>query len=305
MGPAGPGAVCPGGETVPAAPAGRRPRRHSIDRGARLFLLPSLAGLTVFLLGPFALTVWRSLTDAAGRRWQGIANYQAVLQNAAFRQAAGNTARFLCVCLPLLLAASLALALLVRAARPAGRAFETSYLLPMALPVASIALVWQLVFDQNGLANALLLALGAEPVDFMGTGAAFWVLIGTYLWKNSGYDMILWLAGLDGVPPELYEAARLDGANPRQCFWHITLPQLRPTLGLVAVLSLLNCFKVFREAYLVAGAYPHESIYLLQHLFNNWFGALELGRLSAAAVLLALVLGGLILLLLHGLDGGE
>ena len=215
---------------------------------------------------------------------------------------AGNTARFICVCLPLLLGGSLLLALLVRAARPCSRPFQTSFLLPMALPVASIALLWQLLFAQKGLANALLSALGGRPVDFMGSGAAFWVLIGTYLWKNSGYNMVLWLAGLDGVPSALYEAAMLDGAGRWQCFWRITLPQLGPTLGLVSVLSLLNCFKVFREAYLVAGAYPHESIYLLQHLFNNWFSSLDLGRLSAAAVLLALALGGLILILLRLLN---
>lgn len=278
----------------------RRARRG--DVGALLFLLPSLSGLAVFVLGPFVGTVWRSLTNAAGSRWVGIANYQSVLGNAAFRQAAGNTARFVCVCIPLLLVGSLLLALLIRAARPYSRPFQTSYLLPMALPVASIALIWQLLFAKGGLANAWLARLGADPVDFMGTGAAFWVLIGSYLWKNSGYDMILWLAGLDGVPPALYEAARLDGAGRWQCFWHITRPQLRPTAGLVSVLSLINSFKVFREAYLVAGAYPHESIYLLQHLFNNWFAALDLGRLSAAAVLLALVLGALVLLLLHLLD---
>ena len=137
----------------------------------------------------------------------------------------------------------------------------------------------------------------AAPVDFMGTGAAFWVLIGTYLWKNSGYDMILWLAGLDGIPESVYEAAAVDGAGRWITFWRVTLPELSATLFLTAVLSLLNTFKVFREAYLVAGSYPQsDSIYLLQHLFNNWFLKLDMGRLAAAAVLVALVLLGVILL---------
>ena len=125
----------------------------------------------------------------------------------------------------------------------------------------------------------------SQPVDFMGTGGAFWVLIATYLWKNSGYDMVLWAAGLDRIPKSQYEAAAVDGANAWQTFWAITWPGLRPTLGLTALLSLINSFKVFREAYLVAGAYPHESMYLLQHLFNNWFLGLELGRITAAAVM--------------------
>ena len=163
--------------------------------------------------------------------------------------------------------------------------FSASFLLPLAVPVASVVLLWKVLFAQNGLANTLLAALGAQPVDFMGTGAAFWVLIATYLWKNSGYDMVLWAAGLDRIPKSQYEAAAVDGANAWQVFRAITWPGLRPTLGLTALLSLINSFKVFREAYLVAGSYPHESMYLLQHLFNNWFLDLELGRITAAAVI--------------------
>ena len=198
----------------------------------------------------------------------------------------------------------LLLAVGVRAAKDGGRIFKTTYMIPMAIPVASIVLLWQALFHRQGLVNAVLSALGAQPVDFMGTDAAFWVLIGTYVWKNAGYDMILWMAGLDGISDSLYEAARVDGAGAWQCFWRVTLPGLLPTLFMTAVLSLLNTFKVFREAYLVGGAYPHESIYLLQHLFNNWFLDLDVGRLCAAAVLIAAVLLAAILLL-QKLWGGE
>ena len=274
-------------------------------RLAWLFLAPSLAGLLLFVLFPFADTVRRSFFDPMGGSFVGLENYRSVVANGAFRLAAKNTARFVAVCLPLLLALSLALALLVRAAKGGGRLFKTTYLIPMAVPVASIALLWLALFAQNGLANALLTALGGRPVDFMGTGAAFWVLIFTYLWKNSGYDMILWMAGLDGISESLYEAARVDGASNFQCFRYITLPGLLPTLFMTAVLSLLNTFKVFREAYLVAGSYPQNDIYLLQHLFNNWFADLDLGRLSAAAVLVAAVLLAAILLFQRFLNRGD
>ena len=257
---------------------------------ALLFLAPSFGGLVVFWFAPFALTVYRSFTDVLGKRGVGFSNYRSVLENSAFQLAAVNTLRFLVVCLPLLLCVSLVLAICVRALHPEGRRFKTTFLLPMALLVASMVILWKALFSENGLLNDLLTALDFHPVDFMGTDAAFWVLVVTYLWKNGGYDMILWLAGLDGIPGNLYEAAQVDGANPVQQFWYITLPQLRSTLGLTAVLSLLNMFKVFREAYLVAGSYPHESMYLLQHLFNNWFLSMDLGRLCAAAVLLALTL---------------
>ena len=255
-------------------------------RAAALLLAPSLLGTAVYYLLPFLEVIRRSFTDAAGRRFLGLANYQTVLTNRAFHTAAANTARFLCVCIPALLAVSLVMALLARAVGRHGQLFQTSFLLPLAVPVASIVLLWKVLFAQNGLVSSLLAALGAAPVDFMGTGAAFWVLIATYLWKNSGYDLVLWSAGLDRIPPAQYEAAAVDGANSWQVFRWITWPGLRPTLYLTALLSLINSFKVFREAYLVAGQYPHESMYLLQHLFNNWFLNLELGRITAAAVLL-------------------
>ena len=291
----------------------RRRKPNPEGRAAALLLLPSLLGTAVFVLLPFAETVRRSFFDTLGRNFVGLANYRSVLGNSAFRLAAKNTARFVCTCVPLLLAVSLLLALGVRAVARRrdgsetrrGRLFRTSFLLPMAIPVASIVVLWQALFAQNGLVNGALQALGAQPVDFMGTGAAFWVLVFTYVWKNSGYDMILWLAGLDGIPGELYEAAAVDGANARQQFLHITLPNLLPTLALVGVLSLLNSFKAFREAFLVGGAYPHESMYLLQHLFNNWFLSLDLPRLTAAAVLTALALSGLILALQRFWTKGE
>lgn len=298
---------------LPALPPHRHTWRHTIRRSRRnsdgpaaiLFLLPSLLGTAAFMLVPFAETVRRSFCDALGKKVVGLANYQSVLENTAFQLAARNTVRFLCTCVPILLLCSLFLALGVQAVAKQrngrdtrrGKVFRTSFLLPMAIPVASIVILWKVLFAQNGLVNGLICSLGGHAVDFMGTEAAFWVLVFTYVWKNAGYDMILWLAGLDGISTDLYEAASVDGANAWQKFFYITLPNLLPTLTLVSVLSLLNSFKAFREAFLVGGNYPHESMYLLQHLFNNWFLSLDLPRLTAAAVLMALALSGLILAL--------
>jgi len=259
----------------------------------------------VFFLIPFVDTVRRSFYDARGVNFIGFDGYTSVLENSAFRLAAGNTARFVAICIPLLLIVSLIIALVLRSVRPHGRILKTSYLLPMAVPVASIVLLWQVLFHYNGLMNTALGTFGAEPIDFMESSAAFWVLVFTYLWKNSGYNMILWLAGLDGIRETLYEAARMDGANAWQCFSHVTLPGLLPTAGLVTILSLLNSFKVFREAYLVSGAYPHDSMYMLQHLFNNWFMNLDISRLCAAAVMLCTVLLMIILLLQRLFVSGE
>lgn len=129
--------------------------------------------------------------DTMGSTWVGFSNYDSVLQNDAFQLAVANTARFLGICLPLLLSGSLILALVLHS-RPlretkAARVFKTTFLLPIAIPVASIVLLWQTLFPRQGLCNGWLTWLGAQPVDFMGTRAAFWVLTATYLWKNCGY----------------------------------------------------------------------------------------------------------------------
>lgn len=253
-----------------------------------MFLTPSFLGVAYFVIFPFADVVLRSFQTSVDREFIGFDNYKSVLNNDAFILAAKNTCRFITVCIPALIIGSLALALMVRTAGKRGGPFKTAYLLPTAIPVASIVLLWKIFFDRGGLCNTMLIEFGAEPIDFMETECAFWILIGSYLWKNAGYDMILWIAGLSGIKNELYESAKVDGANSIQIFRYITLPSLAPTFMIITVLSVINSFKVFREAYLVAGNYPQKSIYLLQHLFNNWFANLDIQRLCAAAVIVAL-----------------
>lgn len=269
---------------------GKRQKQEA--RAALWFLAPSLMGIRVLVLIPFLETVRRSFYNDPGTRFLGLENYRSVLNNAAFQLAAANTGKLMLLSIPMLLGISLVLALMVQPMRHRGQVFRTSFLFPLAIPVASVSLLWQVVFADNGLANGLLKTLGADPVSFMGSTAAFWVLIFTFLWKNSGYHMVLWLSGMDGISPAIYEAAALDGANGFQKLIFITLPNLLPTIGMLWVLGLINTFKVFREAWLVAGSYPQESMYLLQHLYQNWFSALEIGRLSAGAVMMAAVLLG-------------
>ena len=279
--------------------------RRGEARAAWGFIIPSLLGIAILVLVPFGEAIRRSLYNNPGTRFLGLQNYRSVLNNAAFKLAATNTGKFIAICVPILLLISFILALSVQSMGHRSRTYKTTYLLPMAIPVASVSLLWKVVFADNGLANGVLTALGAEPVSFLGSNAAFWVLIFTYLWKNSGYNMIIWLSGMDGISKDLYEAAEVDGAGYRQKLWYITIPNLFPTLAMLSVLSLLNTFKVFREAYLVAGKYPHDSIYLLQHLFNNWFFSLDLGRLTAGAVMMAMVMLIVILVLQRFLERGQ
>ena len=265
------------------------------------FLLPGFCGVAVFSLLPFMDVIRRSFVQMVSGRFCGLENYRIVLYNRAFLLAVKNTLRFLLVCLPLLLGISLVLAFLLHAWQMVFhqklRLLKAAYLVPMAIPAASLVLLWKLMFDKHGFVNGILHLCGIHAVDWMNTGAAFFVLVFSYIWKNLGYTMVLWLAGLSSISPDLYEAAEMDGAGRMTQFFKITLPLIRPLIFTIVVLSFLNSFKVFREAYLVAGNYPQEDMYLLQHLFNNWFTDLSVDKMAAGSVLLALVITVFVLLL--------
>ena len=269
------------------------------------FLLPNLFGVLYFSLIPMMQVLFRSFQSAIGGRWVGIQNYVTVMGNAAFQRAIANTGKFTAVCIPLLIVISLALTVLLYSIPAVGSALRSIFLMPMAVPAASVVLVWKALFHKKGLINGALLALGGSGVDWMGSGAAFWMLVIGYLWKNLGYTVGLWMAGLAGIPESVYEAAQVDGANALQTFLHITLPNLRGSAYPITVLSLLNSFKVFREAWLVAGDYPHESMYLLQHLYNNWFREVDFDKIAAASVMTSVVVFILIGFLRKAWDGED
>lgn len=264
------------------------------------FLLPSLLGVLIFVLAPFLDVVRRSFLTAVTEEWTGFRNYEIVWANQAFRLAVKNTVRFTLVCLPLLIGIGLFLSVQLCRLKEM-QLIKSLFLFPLAMPAATVVLIWKMLFSRQGFLNAALTGLGmlsdGQAVDYMGSSAAFWVLVFSYIWKNLGYTIVLWLAGIFSVSADLTEAARVDGAGRRQCFWYVIFPNLKGSLYTITVLSFLNSFKVFREAYLVAGSYPHESMYLLQHLFNNWFVNLELDKMAAAAVCVGAVLFAAILLL--------
>ncbi len=269
-----------------------------------LFLAPSFLGVVIFVLLPFGDVVRRSFMTAVTKEGAGMRNYQTIFTNSAFLLAVKNTFRFTFVCIPLLVAMGLAIALAMGSIRHM-QAVKSLYLFPLAMPTATVAVVWKMLFYEKGFFNKYLeqifllfhMGEGMETVDYISSGAAFYVLAGTYLWKNLGYTIVLWLAGIMGINKDMLEAAGVDGANKMQRFWYVLLPNLKGSLYIIVVISFLNSFKIYREAYLVAGAYPHDSIYMLQHLFNNWFVNLDLDKMAAAAVVCALFFLVFILLL--------
>lgn len=263
-------------------------------------MAPSLMGTLVFAVLPFLEVLRRSLWDER-KNFFGVINYREVWNNEAYRLAVKNTVKFVGVCIPLLLLLSLLLALALFKSQWM-RLLKSALLLPLAVPTAVVVFVWKLIFYKQGFFNKLLGVFFLEPVDWLGGEAAFFVLVISYIWKNMGYTMVLWLAAMAAIPTEMLEAAEVDGSNGFQRIRYMVLPSLKPAFYTITIVSFLNSFKVFREAYLVAGSYPPKSMYLLQHLFNNWFVNLELGKISAAGVEMGIVFVGVTLILQHMWD---
>lgn len=268
------------------------------DRLAWLFLAPSLLGFSLFFLIPFINGFYYSLVDSPlSGKFVGLHNYGALLKNPSFLKALANTAKFTLLCVPLNMLLSLGVAMLLNSKIQGRNLFRTIFITPLVIPVASVVLVWQAFFDINGVLNSLIEVLGLSPVDWLKTDWARIVVLVVYLWKNIGYSMILFLAGLQIIPVEYYEAARIEGAGRLQEFFRITLVYLTPTSFFVFIISVINSFKVFRETYLMAGDYPHGSIYMLQHYMNNMFLALDYQKLTAAAFIMAIFIIAVVLLL--------
>lgn len=276
-------------------------RRYSMNGDNWLLwvlLAPSLAGFSAFYAVPFIGGICYSLVDSPiNGSFVGLKNYIDIIGNPSFLKAVTNTAVFTSLCVPLNLVLSLGLAMLLNKGIYGRSILRMIFITPLVVPVASVVLVWQSMFDINGTLNAFITALGHKPLDWMKTDWARVTLVIVYLWKNIGYSMVLFLAGLRNIPVEYYEAASLDGAGAWKQFSGITLIYLTPTVFFVFVMSIINSFKVFREAYLISGEHPHSSIYLLQHYMNNMFTSLDYQKLTSAAVIMAAFIVLLVLLL--------
>ncbi|WP_168121441.1 sugar ABC transporter permease [Paenibacillus sp. HB172176] len=262
--------------------------RFGDGAAALLFLAPGVAGFFLFYLLPFAMGVGYSFTDRTiGGSFIGLDNYKTLIASDSFHKAAANTLLFTGISVPVLMALSLGLALLLNRPLFLRRGLQTAFVLPLVVPVASVVMIWQIFLDWNGTLNAWLHDLGFGRIDWLQSDWSMITLVAMFVWKNIGYDMILFLAGLLTIPPSYYETARIEGAGRLRQFAHITLVYLTPTMVFVMLISIINSFKVFRETYLLAGEYPYDRIYMMQHYMNNMFFSLDIQKLTAAATLMA------------------
>jgi multiple sugar transport system permease protein len=274
----------------------------SARRTAWLFLTPALLVLGVFFLIPVLGALVLSFTDydlyaladLHNLRFVALGNYWALLHRPAFWAALGHTFYFVAVGVPLSLAASLGAALLLHSRLARCKAFfRTALFAPVVTTAVAMAVVWRYLFNTKyGWANHLLGVLGIHPVDWLGDPHwAMPTIILFAVWKNFGYNMIILLAGLQAIPVELYEAARIDGASAWRQFRHVSLPLLGPTLLMVAILTVSGYFQLFAEPYVMTEGGPLQSTTSVLYLmYEDGFQWWNLGIASAEAFVLFLVM---------------
>ena len=283
------------------------PERHATV-SAWAFLAPALALIAVFFFLPVLAALLLSFTDfdiyALGDldrlRFVGFANYLQLLQSPLFWTALGNTFYFVVVGGPLSVAVSLGAALLVnsRLTRFPGF-FRTAFFLPVVTTLVAVAVVWRYLYHPRyGLLNYGLSWFGIAPIDWLGDpNWAMPAIILMAVWKNFGFNMIIFIAGLQNIPSQLYEAARIDGASAWRQFRHITLPLLGPTFLFVALMTMIGYFQVFAEPYVMTQGGPANrtfSVVLL--MYEEGFRWWNMGYASATAfVLFALILAATVL----------
>lgn len=254
-----------------------------------LYLLPSVIGVALFFVLPFLVVIYYSMIDnPISGEFVFLNNFYNLIKNKAFQIAVRNSLTFSFTAVPLVIVLSLGAAFILDKNIPGKSKIRTAFLSPMMVPVASVILIWQVLFHYNGLVNEAVTSLGFGKIDWLKSDYAQIVVVVLFVWKNLGYNMILFMAALANIPKEVVEVAELESASKWQIFWHLKLRYLSSSILFVTILSLINSFKIFREVYLLTGDYPYDSLYMLQHYMNNMFRSLDYQKLSAAAIIISL-----------------
>lgn len=278
---------------TPLLPA-RREGRERLT--AALFLAPDVIGLAVFVVLPIlaalaiSFTNWNALGSPS---WVGSANYQRLLADPVFWSSLRVTALYTVIYVPLIFAVSLGLALLANQRLPAIGIFRTLFFVPVVLSLVVTGLMWRFIFDEQvGLLNYALSLVHIAPRAWLGdVNLALPAIIGVSVWINMGYYMTIFLAGLQDIPREYYDAARMDGAGGWHAFWQITLPLLRPTSLFVLVVTLIGSFQVFDQIWVMTKGGPADATQVtVIYIYKQAFQYLNLGYASAIAFALFLVI---------------
>ena len=302
-------------DSLRAIGIGGRVRRPSVPRLAPyLFLLPQTLLVLIFIIRPLIQTAWLSLNDwvlslRPTPTYAGLANYEGLFSDPLFLQALKTTALYVLGTTPIALSLGLLVAIALN--QPIGRfrvLFRTAFFVPVVVPTVVVALVWVFLFDiRVGLVNNLISSLGLVPPNwFADVRFALVTVIIASVWQQIGFAMVIFLAGLQAIPDTFYEAASVDGANSLQRFFHITLPMLAPTTIFALVTSIISGFKVFDQVFVMTGGGPANStVTLVYYLYIQAFEFFDVGRGTAAAMTLLMILAVLTAMILRVGNRGD
>ncbi|TVQ45333.1 MAG: sugar ABC transporter permease [Gloeocapsa sp. DLM2.Bin57] len=262
---------------------------------AWLFLTPALVLLGIFLFWPILYLIYLSFTDgnlgSQGSHWVGIQNYLKLLTDDDFRQVIGNTLYFTIATVIPSIIIPLILAVLLNQSLPTRGLLRTAYFLPSVTSLVAVGLGFRWLFQTDGPVNSLLEFFGIKAIPWLSSGVwAMLVLILLSIWKQLGFNLVVFLAGLQTIPGSLYEAAELDGANPWAKFWYVTLPGLKPTLIFVVVTTVIFTLRSFEQVYVITGGGPVNSTNILAfYVYQEAFARFQFGYAATGATLLLLV----------------
>jgi ABC-type sugar transport system permease subunit len=274
-----------------------------------LFVLPALAILFVFTLVPVLYAGYLSFTnyDVFTRMdWVGLRNYQDVFEDDLFWRALQNTVVYTAFSIPISMALGLGLALLLNRRLRGLGVYRTAFYVPVVTSMVAISMIWIQLFDPlYGVVSNALEAVGVRGVDWLGDpNLAMPSVIAVSVWKTMGWNMLIYLAGLQGIPEALKEAAAIDGAGRVQTFWKIVFPLLKPTTFFIFVTSVIGAFQVFDIVYVMTGGGPaNATLTLVQYVYNNAFKALDMGFAAAASFVLFGIIMAVTLLSLRYVRG--
>jgi multiple sugar transport system permease protein len=261
-----------------------------------LFIAPTIIGLLVFTAGPILMAALLSFTSwdlITPPEWVGFGNYLRAYNDELFVKSMGNTVYYTLGTVPVGVFLSLLLAIAMNQKLHGIVFYRTLYFLPIVSSIVTISLLWTWIYYPDfGILNYLLRLVGLDPINWLQSSAwAMPAIIIMSIWAGLGYNMVILLAGLQGIPEELYDAAHIDGAGHVQTFWYITIPMLSPVIFFVVVLSLIGSFQVFSSAYVMTQGGPLNSTLTIVYLiFNQGFRYFRMGYSSALAVVLAVVI---------------
>ena len=276
----------------------RRMRKQALV--AYSFIAPNFIGFAIFTLGPIILAFIIAFTEWDGNnamKFVGFGNFSTIFSDDRFLSSLKNTLVYSVFTVPITLALALGLAILLNQKIKGRNFFRTVAFFPYVASLVAVAAVWNMLFTpaKGGIVNQLLMnVLHMAPSKWAAAPKTVMLTIIMFsVWKNMGYYMVIYLAGLQGISEDLYEAASLDGANSLQRFWYVTVPQLRPTTFFVTIILTINCFKVYDIVYMLAGGsngiINKSAIVLVYYIYEEAFRNWKLGQASASALVLFVI----------------